>query len=147
MANRFLPVAKIGLREQRAHMQGAWPEFKCTINNGLLVCRGHVQPLPICSRYKVRIEYSMGRKPRAFVEAPPLRQRQTEETIPHTYAHDRPCLFYPDTDWRSDKLIGMTIIPWLMEWLVYYEAWLVTGEWQGGGIHPLTNHKARDANA
>jgi hypothetical protein len=31
--------------------------------------------------------------------------------------------------------IALTIIPWLLEWLVYYEAWLVTGEWLGGGVH------------
>jgi hypothetical protein len=29
-----------------------------------------------------------------------------------------------------------TIVPWISEWLMYYELWLSTGEWLGGGIHP-----------
>jgi hypothetical protein len=32
--------------------------------------------------------------------------------------------------------VGDTIVPWLMEWLVFYEAWGVTGEWRGGGTMP-----------
>lgn len=35
-------------------------------------------------------------------------------------------------------LIADTYIPWAIEWLYYYEIWLVTGEWCGGGIHPTT---------
>ncbi len=31
-------------------------------------------------------------------------------------------------------LVAYTIVPWLMEWLVYYEVWLITGQWEGGGI-------------
>ncbi len=42
--------------------------------------------------------------------------------------------------------IATTVIPWLLEWLVYYEAWQATGEWLGGGEHPLisTSGSARD---
>lgn len=32
--------------------------------------------------------------------------------------------------------IANTIIPWTIEWLYYYELWLATGEWLGGGDHP-----------
>ena len=28
-----------------------------------------------------------------------------------------------------------TIVPWIADWLYYYEVWLFTGEWEGGGIH------------
>ncbi len=27
------------------------------------------------------------------------------------------------------------IIPWISEWFYYYENWLVTAKWLGGGIH------------
>lgn len=33
---------------------------------------------------------------------------------------------------RKD-LISDTIIPWVADWLLYYELWLATGEWLGGG--------------
>ncbi len=29
-----------------------------------------------------------------------------------------------------------TILPWASLWLFYYEVWLATGEWVGGGEHP-----------
>jgi hypothetical protein len=31
-------------------------------------------------------------------------------------------------------MIATTIIPWLALWLYYYEVWLATGHWEGGGI-------------
>jgi hypothetical protein len=31
--------------------------------------------------------------------------------------------------------LAMTVIPWISEWLYFYELWLVTGEWLGGGTH------------
>ena len=37
--------------------------------------------------------------------------------------------------------IAETIIPWASEWLLHYEIWLATGEWQGGGIHPDISKK------
>lgn len=32
--------------------------------------------------------------------------------------------------------VANTIVPWLAEWLEFYEGWLVTGIWYGGGEHP-----------
>jgi hypothetical protein len=28
------------------------------------------------------------------------------------------------------------IIPWISCWLYFYEVWLATGTWIGGGTHP-----------
>jgi hypothetical protein len=30
-------------------------------------------------------------------------------------------------------LLADSIVPWASEWLFFYEFWLVTGEWDGGG--------------
>lgn len=43
------------------------------------------------------------------------------------------CLHVPG-EWRPDMLLAATIVPWTLEWLVHYEAWLATGEWRGGGV-------------
>jgi hypothetical protein len=32
--------------------------------------------------------------------------------------------------------LATTVVPWLEEWLVFYEGWLLTGTWQGGGTLP-----------
>jgi hypothetical protein len=35
-------------------------------------------------------------------------------------------------------LLATTTVPWALLWLFYFESWLVTGAWDGGGIHPET---------
>ena len=58
--------------------------------------------------------------------------------LPHTYHGKRLCLYYPGIDdWRGDMLLSKIIIPWISEWLLHYEIWLVTEKWYGGGKHPL----------
>jgi hypothetical protein len=37
--------------------------------------------------------------------------------------------------------ISDTIIPWISEWLYYFEFWCITGEWYGGGKHPTKKDK------
>ena len=71
-----------------------------------------------------------------------LRRRTPDEPIPHTFEGDQPdtddpCLYLPGSgEWSSDKKLALTFVPWLSLWLFFYESWLVTGEWQGGGVHP-----------
>jgi hypothetical protein len=33
--------------------------------------------------------------------------------------------------------IDNTIVPWAILWLFYFEEWLSSDEWKGGGEHPL----------
>lgn len=60
--------------------------------------------------------------------------------FPHKFDIDekknmvRICL-YRYSEFDSRKLISNTIIPWTIEWLYFYELWLATGEWLGGGEH------------
>lgn len=37
-----------------------------------------------------------------------------------------------------------TYIAWTAEWLGYFEDWLATGEWAGGGRHPGDHHLDRN---
>ena len=40
-------------------------------------------------------------------------------------------------EWNWDQdYVADRIIPWTAEWLAFYEGWLATGEWKGGGRHP-----------
>lgn len=117
------------------------PQFECAIvsrsGGKVLVCRGLLRPTLISDEYRARIEYVTRLKPKIWIESPALERRRPDERIPHTYADDRPCLF--KEDFRSDMAIAQTIVPWLSLWLVFYESWRVTGEWQGGGLHPRAN--------
>lgn len=39
-------------------------------------------------------------------------------------------------EWTSEMPLAETIIPWASLWLFYFEDWLVTNGWKGGGEHP-----------
>jgi hypothetical protein len=51
------------------------------------------------------------------------------------YSQKYLCLHFPkNKEWTPRMPIAKTIVPWISDWLFYYESWLVTGEWLGGGI-------------
>ena len=127
----------MGVREQLAMMRLIWPNFRCQVTGGLLVCTGRIQPCPITDTYTARIEYRVAGLPRTFITDPPLRRRQANQRIAHTYSDTELCLFTAaDHDWTADQPIARSIVPWTYEWIVFYEAWLATGYWRGGGVIP-----------
>ena len=42
-----------------------------------------------------------------------------------------------------DGVLAHTIVPWIAEWLSYYELWHATGEWLGGGTEPVEKKTIR----
>lgn len=149
MASEFLPrVPALGVYEQRAHLRRVWPALRCDIHDGMLECRGVVQPSPLTNAYRIHLRYKVHQPPRVWVKEPVLRRRDPSQRIPHTYLDDdgteRPCLYLPGAgEWRQDKALAITVMPWLLLWLTYYELWLATGEWHGGGVeHPVASDRA-----
>jgi hypothetical protein len=110
-----------------------------------LVSQGSVRPTPISERYYVRIEYALDSGPLVWVDRPRLRVRAGHARIPHTFSErgPRPCLFEKG-DWNDTMAIATSIVPWLLLWLVFYESWLATGEWQGKG-HAEASTKIAEA--
>lgn len=105
-----------------------------TVQRSQLLWRGRFQPTPISASYLARIEYSLddGRGPRVYVESPQLEVRVGEASLPHVYEGDRLCLNLP-AEWKRTDSIAKTTVPWISEWLFYYEIWRSTGDWKGGG--------------
>ena len=126
---------KLNIREQAAWMRNDLPRFRTEISGRVLVCRGVLQPTPLSREYSVVVQYQFGFRPRVFVPGGQLRRLSAEEPIPHTYADDEPCLYYPKyNEWRAEMKLATSIVSWLALWLMYYEIWSATGEWLGGGI-------------
>lgn len=70
--------------------------------------------------------------------SPDLTELAGERDIPHVY-HDplRLCLYLPGAgEWESHMRIDRTFVPWTSTWLFYFEEWLASDDWKGGGIHP-----------
>ena len=104
------------------------------VDGGRLTWTVELTPTPLSVTYTVRLEYQPGDRPVVTVVDPPL-QRRDGELLPHVFEGDKLCLDYADFD-DTKHLIADVLIPWVSDWLYYYEAWLVTGDWLGGGIHP-----------
>jgi hypothetical protein len=106
---------------------------------GRLIWEFDAQPTPISRLYRVRIQFRQGGKPDTFVIAPDLDALANGRNLPHVYQQKptRLCLYLPRTgEWSPDKRIVDTIVPWAVLWLFYFEDWLLTGDWSGGGEHP-----------
>ena len=67
-------------------------------------------------------------------------------SLPHVYwQHPRIqmegpflCLFDGQSrQWSSESAIAATTVAWSSLWLSFFEGWLLTGHWLGGGVHPV----------
>lgn len=108
-----------------------------------MIWEGDIRPTLISKIYRIRINYVFGRKPVIRIISEVL-DRLKNEKLPHVYSDKRQelCLYYPkNNEWNSSMYISQTILLWASEWLFFYEHWLITNEWLGGGIHPETNIK------
>lgn len=149
--NVFKPHRHLALYEHYHGLRTHYPDGKCIITskNKKLVWEGMLKPSPFSREYKVRLEYEPPRAPRCFVIFPNLNQLSGGRKIPHTYASSLPskitqlCLYlprerHPDkfAEWLPQYQLSETILPWASLWLFYFEQWLYSGEWAGGGAHP-----------
>lgn len=78
--------------------------------------------------------------PRFIVLTPDLHALADARRLPHIYRSKGPgvilCLWYPKFgEWAHQMKLGETYIPWAVEWLTYFEDWLFSDDWMGGGHH------------
>jgi hypothetical protein len=145
----------LSVAEQDAGIRAGWPEFRLTMDSGWIgVWEGRLRPISqtylIRLRYITRqyLDFGVIANPYVAVSVrdPPLGvdPRGTGERIPHIYWNEAApgfphlCLYDPAQDeWLPDRPIADTIIPWAISWLAFFECWVLTGEWKGGGRHPV----------
>lgn len=126
------------LAQQAAQLEAMG--FACALSRSELAAEGKIRPSQISNSYNIALLCPDRGAPRTYVTTP---LRAGWESTPHLYPSDkagrwaglpRLCLF--DLPWRRGTALTKTIVPWAAEWLVYYEVWLTTGQWLGGGTHP-----------
>jgi len=104
-----------------------------------------IHPSQISREYSCRIELGRsGYDPKAYVLSPDLQELAGGEHPPHIYeiinGITQLCLFYPQSnEWTTQSWLSHTMVPWTISWLRYYEIWLITGTWEGGGEYPDMN--------
>lgn len=110
-----------------------------------------VCPTAVSRVYRIRISYAKNRSPQVVVLEPDLVQLAGDRRLPHVYSQKptRLCLYLPRArEWSDEMLISRTMLPWAILWFYYFEHWLATDQWEGGGEHPgekteITNKKKK----
>lgn len=123
---------------------------KGSLRAGRLTWSYPATPSPLSREYGMRIEFAQGGVPETYVDAPDLQALAGERTIPHLYGRNPPqlCLYLPCTyEWQPQMRIDLTIVPWSILWLFYFEEWLLSNDWKGGGLHPSGDNAPRRAAA
>ncbi len=114
------------------------------LHRNILTWHFPVIPTPLSRLYRARIDYRQGKPPAVYVDTPDLVALADGRPLPHVYEQSPPrlCLYLPNSrEWGPWMRLDQTIVPWTALWLFYFEAWLLSGEWSGGGVHPSTRER------
>jgi hypothetical protein len=123
-------------QQQHTRLAIFFPGWRRVHRANPIIWEGTVQPIG-GALYAIQIEYRFGSGYRPLVRVlnPSLQPREAGGRIPHTFKTGEICL-HMIAEWTSSMYIHETIIPWAVLWLYYYEVWLATGLWLGGGHDP-----------
>jgi len=103
-----------------------------------LIWTYRTRPSLLAREYVVEIRFKRDDVPRVFVRHPNLEDLASGRALPHVYRDPtRLCLYLPRSDeWAGRMRIDQTFVPWTATWLYYFEEWLESDDWKGGGEHP-----------
>ncbi|GEM50036.1 hypothetical protein DC3_56710 [Deinococcus cellulosilyticus NBRC 106333 = KACC 11606] len=125
-----LPLVVQAILLRRHH-----PSMQVKVKGTTLQAHFEVRPSEMGGTYQVLLQHQQGSPPEVHVLSPTLQHRDGVPP-PHLYRNGALCLFYPPSgEWTPQQALATTLIPWTVDWLFYYEIWLVTGTWEGGGRH------------
>ena len=130
----------LSLAQQYAALRSDWPEGSTVLGKHGLTWTGPLQPAPLSRRYVVQLTYpSPNHEPQVHMLGPSLKKLAPGRRIEHLYcqATERLCLYTPKhREWLPHQRLSQTLLPWAELWLLYFEDWVVSDEWKGGGTHP-----------
>lgn len=145
---RRLEQPEIGIRDQYLALKQFCPGTVVISNNDKTVqWEGTLQPTPFSREYRVVIRYTLSHPPVCIVRDPDLPALAEGRAIPHVYQNQtgirgtQLCLYLPVvkqkskvSEWQPTMFLANTTLPWASMWLLYFEFWLSSGEWDGGGV-------------
>ncbi|MGB5989290.1 MAG: hypothetical protein WBG43_06085 [Marinifilaceae bacterium] len=123
---------------QVVKLRKLFPLSKISHRNNRLVWKYTLSPTPLSESYDIKLVYNYGEHPCIYIVNKELELYSGTTRLPHVYNTEKQwlCLYRRSAnEWDSKMLIADTIVPWISEWLYYYEFWQATGDWKGRGIH------------
>jgi len=130
---------RINLGRQLISLRRRYPDGQGEINRGALTWLDWLRPSPLGRDYLIRLYHTPGAAPAVYVLTPSLSELAGGRDVPHMYSQKegKLCLYRPKFgEWEPAMFLSETIIPWTILWLFFFEEWLFSGEWKGGGEHP-----------
>ena len=130
---------RLSLAQQLLFLRQRYPDGTGTVRRSELRWRCPLRPTAVSRLYEIELRYRVAGVPKVFVVSPDLSDLAGDRTLPHVYsqAEQRLCLYFPGSgEWLPMFTVAETIVPWAYEWLFFFEEWLGSGEWRGGGRHP-----------
>lgn len=136
---------QLTLTQQRYFMSLAFPQFHAEQRGNALTWTGQLRPSPLSNTYTVEVTYIPPLRPKIRILSPELRLRKEAKGLPHVFREGLLCV-HIGSDWHPGRTIAQWVMPWLSGWLYFYEAWYLTGFWEGGGTHPeRLEHRANSS--
>jgi hypothetical protein len=123
--------------EQAADMRLSQPEFVQRLSQTGMSWTGPLTPTPLSVTYTIEIVYRRHWPPQVWVKHPMLAVKKEDFRVVHIYSEGCLCL-NAEEEWRPWMTISSTFVPWAAEWLFYFEAWIATGAWHGGGEYRVS---------
>jgi len=135
----------VPLVQQQMALLSSYEGATCKITKSALCWSGKLKPTPLSKEYQAILTYTLREAPKVWIIGNELEKLDAPD-FPHNYKIDvekkmvQICL-YRRQEFNVCKYLSQTIVPWAIEWLYFYELWLVTGEWHGGGEHPAAGEE------
>lgn len=127
--------------QQYLAIKSIFPESKITFGKKNMIIYLSLQPTEQSRKYNT--EFILEKFGTCKVWVHGNLERLDSPNFPHKYNIDKKkrkvqiCLYHPVKDeWTPKLWLKDTLIPWAIEWLLFYELWLATDKWLGGGEHP-----------
>jgi hypothetical protein len=134
--SKFLPKPVPLSLAQQVFRMGRYPQLRAKMRRNIATWTGEWCPSIISEIYQIKITYEFLCRPRIAILQPSLERAEGQTKLPHVYnGQDDICVHRPE-EWNSRLFIADTIMPWISQWLYFYEVWAQTGAWMGKGTHP-----------
>lgn len=139
-------MRSLPLQTQKLLLAQCFPAGKASLRRNTLVWEGALQPTAVSHVYEIRVTYCLNGRPEVLLLAPNPQQMADAlapgRTLPHVYSYNHPvrlCIYHPKKrEWKPSMALAATVVPWAVMWLSFFEDWVCTDVWSGGGEHPET---------
>lgn len=134
---QFFRIEQLSLAQQIGRMAPKHPQMEIGLKRNAAIWTGPWLPSLLSDTYQLRITYMLRQRPRVDIVTPHLKLATGKTKLPHVYRggqHDI-CVHRPE-EWNRSLYVADMLMPWISQWLRFYEIWAQTGSWEGGGTHP-----------